>query len=82
MKEEKEGYVVVQEILGEGMFKLEKKEGMRYWKSIHSYSVLFCRIIGTRTMISIVISSLMFINDWNGSLEKQIVELAEVKRIR
>ena len=28
VKEEQEGYVVVQEILGEGMFNLEKKQGM------------------------------------------------------
>lgn len=76
VKEEKEGYVVVQEILGEGTFNLEKKEGML----LEEHSFLFGIVLPDNRDENndiYVISSLMFINDWNGSLEKQIVELAE-----
>ncbi len=76
VKEEQEEYVVVQEILGEGMFNFEKKQGM----VLEENSVIFGIVLPDNRDPEndiYVISSLMFINDWNGSLEKQIVELAE-----
>jgi uncharacterized protein len=76
VKEEQEGYVVVQEILGEGMFNLEKKQGMVLEENSFIFGIVLPDNRDPENDIY-VISSLMFINDWNGSLEKQIVELAE-----
>lgn len=76
VKEEQEEYVVVQEILGEGTYNLEKKQGMLLEEHSFIFGVVLPDNRNQENDIY-VISSLMFINDWNGSFEKQIVELAE-----
>ena len=76
VKEEHEEYVVVQEILGDGAYKLEKKQEMLLEENSFIFGVVLPDNRYQENDIY-VISSLMFINDWNGSFEKQIVELAE-----
>jgi uncharacterized protein len=76
VKEDKEGHIVVEEVLGSSTFKLEKKQGMQ----VEEHSFLFGVVLPDNRDPEndiYVISSLMFINDRNGSFEKQIVELAE-----
>ena len=76
VKEDREGYIVVEEVLGSNTFKLEKKQGMQ----VEEHSFLFGVVLPDNRDPEndiYVISSLMFIKDRNGSFEKQIVELAE-----
>lgn len=76
VKEDREGYIVVEEVLGDGVFKLEKEQGMQ----VEEHSFIFGVVLPDNRDPEndiYVISSLLFINDQNGSIEKQIVELAE-----
>ncbi|NYF23363.1 SEC-C metal-binding domain-containing protein [Sporosarcina sp. JAI121] len=76
VKEEQEDYVVVQEILGKASYKLEKKQEMLLEEHAFIFGVVLPDNRNQENDIY-VISSLMFINDRNGSFEKQIIELAE-----
>jgi len=74
-KGEKDGFIEVEEILGKGTYYLEKEQDMPVEKD----SIVFGGVLPDNRKQEngiYVITSLMFINDSNGSFEKQIEALA------
>lgn len=76
VKSEKNGFIEVEEILGDGTYYLEQEQDMPAYKD----SIVFGGVLPDNRKHEngvYVITSLMFIKDSNGSFEKEIEDLAE-----